>query len=95
MIYLDYSANTPADPAVLEAFCQTERMFIGKPNSTRPAGQAAQAEMARVTDGVGTLYLEKDVRDVYAFGPVEGREAILLFNEQTVLTADKTVEYII
>ena len=25
MIYLDYSANTPADAAVLEAFCQTER----------------------------------------------------------------------
>ena len=40
-------------------------------------------------------YLEKDVRDVYAFGPVESREAVLLFNEQTVLTADKTVEYII
>lgn len=40
-------------------------------------------------------YLEKDARDVYAFGPVEGREAVLLFNEQTVLTADKTVEYII
>ena len=40
-------------------------------------------------------YLEKDVRDVYAFGPVEGREAVLLFNEKTVLTADKTVEYII
>ena len=40
-------------------------------------------------------YLEKDVRNVYAFGPVEGREAVLLFNEKTVLTADKTVEYII
>lgn len=48
MIYLDYSANTPADPAVLEAFCQAERMFIGNPNSTHLAGQAAQAEMARV-----------------------------------------------
>lgn len=40
-------------------------------------------------------YLEKDARDVYALGPVESREAVLLFNEQTVLTADKTVEYII
>ena len=44
---------------------------------------------------VPVRYLEKDMQDVYAFGPVEGREAILLFNEQTVLTADKTVEYII
>ena len=42
MIYLDYSANTPADPAVLEAFLQTERRFWGNPNSTHPAGQAAR-----------------------------------------------------
>ena len=41
MIYLDYSANTPADPAVLEAFYRTEQTYIGNPNSTRPAGQAA------------------------------------------------------
>ncbi len=40
-------------------------------------------------------YLERTGRDVYAFGPVESREAVLLFNEQTVLTADKTVEYMI
>ena len=31
----------------------------------------------------------------YAFGPAENREAILLFNEQTVLTAERTVEYMI
>ena len=29
------------------------------------------------------------------FGPVEEREAVLLFNERTVLTADRTVEYMI
>ncbi len=32
---------------------------------------------------------------IYAFGPVEGREAILLFNDSTKLTEEKTVEYII
>ena len=42
MIYLDYSANTPADPTVLDAFYQTERRYIGNPNSTHPAGWAAQ-----------------------------------------------------
>ena len=40
-------------------------------------------------------YVEKDTQEAYAFGPVECREAVLLFNEQTMLTADKTVEYII
>ena len=29
MIYLDYSANTPVDPAVLEAFCKAEQTYIG------------------------------------------------------------------
>lgn len=28
MIYLDHCANTPADPAVLESFCKTERSYI-------------------------------------------------------------------
>lgn len=40
-------------------------------------------------------YLERETRDVYAFGPMEGREAVLLFNEHTKLTAEKTVEYMI
>lgn len=31
----------------------------------------------------------------YSFGPYETREAILLFNGQTVLTEEKTVEYMI
>lgn len=38
---------------------------------------------------------ERTDRDVYAFGPMEGREAVLLFNERTKLTAEATVEYII
>lgn len=31
----------------------------------------------------------------YAFGPVQQREAVLLFNGRTVLTEEKTVEYMI
>ena len=49
MIYLDYSANTPVDPAVLDIYCKTELAYIANPNSTHCAGQAARAEMARVT----------------------------------------------
>ena len=59
MIYLDYSANTPADPTVLDAFYQTERRYIGNPNSTHPAGRAAQVEMARVTDGILSAHKDK------------------------------------
>ena len=55
MIYLDYSANTPADPAVLDAFCKTELAFPGNPNSTHPAGRAAKAEMDRITATIAGL----------------------------------------
>lgn len=55
MIYLDYSANTPADPAVLEAFLRTERAFPGNPNSVHPAGRAARAELDRATAAIAGL----------------------------------------
>ncbi|MDD6320777.1 MAG: cysteine desulfurase family protein [Oscillospiraceae bacterium] len=55
MIYLDYSANTPADPAVLETFLTVERNFIGNPNSTHPAGQAAREELSRAADRIASL----------------------------------------
>ena len=71
MIYLDYSANTPADPAVLDAFCQTERRYIGNPNSTHPAGRAAQAEMARVTDGIAELLGAAPEEIIYTSGASE------------------------
>ena len=49
MIYLDYTANTPADPDVLDAYLAAERRYIANPNSTHIAGQEARAEMERVT----------------------------------------------
>ena len=55
MIYLDYSANTPADTLVLEAFLEAERTFPGNPNSNHPAGLAAKAEMDRATESIASL----------------------------------------
>ena len=42
MIYLDYAAHAPADPAVLERFCDMERRFPANPNSVHAAGKAAR-----------------------------------------------------
>lgn len=44
---------------------------------------------------VPVAYLEREICSLYSLGPVKTREAVLLFNEQTKLTEDKTVEYII
>ena len=77
MIYLDYSANTPADPAVLDAFCQAERRYIGNPNSTHPAGRAAQAEMARVTDSIAALLGVESEEIIYTSGASESNNLAL------------------
>jgi len=44
---------------------------------------------------VPAALLEKESRTPYAFGPLETREAVLLFNERTRLTPEATVEYMI
>ena len=77
MIYLDYSANTPADPAVLSAFCQMEQRYTGNPNSTHPAGQAARAEMARVTDGIAELLGVRSEEIIYTSGASESNNLAL------------------
>lgn len=77
MIYLDYSANTPADPTVLDAFYQTERRYIGNPNSTNPAGWAAQVEMARVTDGIAELLGAAPEEIIYTSGASESNNLAL------------------
>ena len=52
MIYLDYAANTPADPRVLTRFVQTEQAYIGNTNSTHEAGQAAKRALTEITEQV-------------------------------------------
>lgn len=37
----------------------------------------------------------REALETYALGPAAGREAVLLFNERTRLTAEKTIEYFI
>lgn len=40
-------------------------------------------------------FFNREELEIYALGPVEPREAVLLFNEKTKLTAEKTIEYFI
>ncbi|MCD7845665.1 MAG: cysteine desulfurase [Oscillospiraceae bacterium] len=71
MIYLDYSANTPADPAVLEAFVQTEQRYIGNPNSTHTAGREALDEMNRATAHIAALLDVDPAEIIYTSGASE------------------------
>ena len=71
MIYLDYSANTPADPAVLEVFCKTEQAFKGNPNSAHCAGRQARMEMERVTENIARLLGVRPEELIYTSGASE------------------------
>ncbi len=55
MIYLDYAANTPVDPEVLNCFCAAAANFPGNPNSQHSAGTAAKNEMLRITESIASL----------------------------------------
>ena len=71
MIYLDYTANTPADPAVLNAFIAAEQRYIANPNSTHIAGQQARAEMDRVTSSIAQRLGVQPAEIIYTSGASE------------------------
>ena len=71
MIYLDYTANTPADPAVLNAFIAAEQRYIANPNSTHIAGQQARAEMDRVTSSIAQRLGVQSAEIIYTSGASE------------------------
>jgi len=61
-----------------------------------------QEEIRCVTDHpfaynriVPQSFFNREDLDIYALGPIDTREAVLLFNETTKLTAEKTIEYFI
>ena len=76
MIYLDYSANTPVDPRVLEVYCRTEQNFIGNPNSTHCAGQTARQEMNRVTGLIAAQLGVLPEEIIYTSGATEAKPCL-------------------
>jgi len=44
---------------------------------------------------VPEYYFNREKEEVYALGPFDGREAVLLFNRDTKLTPEKSIEYFI
>ena len=74
MIYLDYTANTPADPDVLDAYLAAERRYIANPNSTHIAGQEARAEMERVTQSIAQHLGVQPAEIIYTSGRERGEQ---------------------
>ena len=77
MIYLDYSANTPADERVLERFCAVERACIGNANSHHQAGVTAKAEIDRATQSIASLLHVQPAEVIYTSGASESNNFAL------------------
>ena len=77
MIYLDYSANTPADPRVLDRFCTVERSCIGNANSHHQAGAAAKAEIDAATIKIASLLSVQPAEVIYTSGASESNNFAL------------------
>ena len=56
MIYLDYSATTPADKSVLETYVRDNEVFFGNPNSNHKLGLIAKNEIDKAS---------KEILDVF------------------------------
>ncbi len=71
MLYLDHSANTPADPRVLARFCQVESQFPGNANSHHQAGFAAKGEIDRAAASIAKLLQAAPEELVFTSGASE------------------------
>ena len=77
MIYLDYSANTPVDEAVLQRFCEIERHCPGNANSHHQAGAAAKAAIDEATQSIARSLCVQPAEIIYTSGASEANNFAL------------------
>ena len=75
MLYLDYSANTPVDEAVLQCFCEAERRYPGNANAHHQAGAAAKAAINEATPALPAVWAHR--LRASSIPPVQVRPTIL------------------
>ena len=77
MVYLDYSANTPVDEAVLERFCAVERSCPGNANSRHQAGAAAKTAIDEATQSIARSLNVQPAEIIYTSGASEANNFAL------------------
>lgn len=76
MIYLDYCADTPTDPAVLARFCEAAALY-GNANARHSAGRAARQELERITERIAALIGASPAEIIYTSGATEANNLAL------------------
>ena len=77
MIYLDYAANTPVAPQVLEDYINCERTYIANPNSAHPLGTSARHRMAEIIDKVASELKIDATGIIYTSGASEANNTAI------------------
>lgn len=77
MIYLDYSANTPVSPRVLESFTDAAARYVGNPNSNHPAGLAAKAAIDEATARIAAALGVQPDEIIYTSGASESNNTAI------------------
>lgn len=77
MIYLDYSANTPINEAVLRRFCEVEQQFPGNPNAHHSAGRATKAMLDATTRELAHVLGVQPAELIYTSGATEANNHAL------------------
>ena len=71
MIYLDYTADTPVDPKVLDHFCTVEKEYGGNANSHHQAGKNAEEYLKGSQERLACLLNVRPDQIIYTSGASE------------------------
>lgn len=77
MIYLDYSANTPVSPRVLQSFTDAAARYVGNPNSNHPVGLAAKAAIDEATARIAAALGVQPDEIIYTSGASESNNTAI------------------
>lgn len=77
MIYLDYTANTPADERVLARFCEAERLCLGNANSKHAAGRQSSALLHASLANMAHLLGAKETEIIQTSGASESNNTAI------------------
>ena len=77
MIYLDYSANTPVNKKVLEAFNKTTLAYFGNPNSLHENGNKAKKKIDEASQLIADYFLTKKENIIYTSCSSESNNLVI------------------
>lgn len=78
MIYLDYSATTPANREVVDTFSKVSLEYIGNPNSLHKLGVEAKKLMDAATNQVADLLNVKENEVIFTSGASEANNLAIM-----------------